>query len=121
MLSRDDQPKARLILVETLHFQDRNGETAPFECRHAKALMSEEQPYLRKLNGSAEWKRLDLGWVGRPSEVCIRNDGKELLHVSFDGATLHVTVEPGRSSRFQPETPIWLRGDTKITYVVYPS
>ena len=74
---RTHELKANLTVLSTTYYQPPNEQPISDERRYSKWLLTDEQPYQRKLKVGPKWTRLDTGWLTECSLVSITNlEGK---------------------------------------------
>lgn len=79
-------PPARLTVVSSFYHQPPDGEARAFHYQYEHPLLSEEEPYSRRVKLTEEWVKLDKGWIEEASCVVVVPQGKP-----DDGQTIEVS------------------------------
>ncbi len=58
------QTRGRLVLVESIYHQQPGDPPSAVESRWSRWLTSQEQPYVRRIQATPAWQKIDSGWVG---------------------------------------------------------
>jgi hypothetical protein len=69
--------RSRLIVVEHIYHQAINEQPVGVEARYTRHLMTNEQPYRRKITVREDWQPLDHGWLGACSALHIKNEAAQ--------------------------------------------
>lgn len=69
--------KARLTIVEQVYHQDSDGNATPAGQPYSRLLVSDEQPFVRRLEVGPEWVQLPTGWLTQASVLLLTNDGPQ--------------------------------------------
>ena len=113
----------RLVVVETVYYQQTGQQPLAIETRFSKPLESREQLYQRQLKTTQEWESLDVGWIKSVGMLLLKNcAGKDLqenpseqLAAEIASSTIElgipdcqssftILVPPGESARFCPSS-----------------
>jgi hypothetical protein len=72
--------KSRLVIKETVYFQQPEAKPIALESGSGQDIASDEQPYQRIIKLTESWTPLDTGWVKEASLIVIENQaGKHQL------------------------------------------
>lgn len=136
--------KARLVVVESVYFQQAAEDPITMGSSFSRQLDSTEQPYRRIFQVGEEWQRLDSGWLAgasllmihnqknpwsaNPTEEQLREARAKVLEIGYvidGGARPRWQVFPGESLRGCPVglEHIWLRclkGSTRVVLNLIP-
>lgn len=94
------KPESRLSVTEVVYHFVPGQTPASLPSRVNRRLLSDEQPWVRRLQVGDQWQRLEAGWVERCSFLRVANEeGAELSKPQRAAAAEHLaarTVELGR-------------------------
>lgn len=74
---REDNPKSRLTVVQTVSFLQEGAEPVVADSRWGEWLKTDEQPYVRRLKIGPKFQKVDTGWVKNIARLVIANEDKE--------------------------------------------
>jgi hypothetical protein len=115
------QIKSRLGVVEHVYHQASNDQAFQVEGRYSRPLVTNEQPYRRKLTLTKEWQPFDSGWVKEAGMIHVSNEegkhaqviptereaavtsAKVIELASFDADPNPYLIMPGETFRGQPK------------------
>lgn len=66
--------RPRVTVVEQAYYQSPDDQPRVVETRYSQDLRTDEQPYLRLMKVTEEWKHIDHGWVEDASWLIITNE-----------------------------------------------
>lgn len=145
--AEESRAKRSVTVVEIINHTGENRKAYTVEARFQRKLYGEEetQQYERQLTVKEEWQPFDLGWVGKPAMVFLKNEAgrglrvipssqeKEriaarVIQVTFAALTEsgpYFDVRPGESFRGSTSGADQLRircakGEAKVTIGVIP-
>lgn len=133
---------ARLTVVEHIYYQgvDCNGKDHSVSLNFSQDVVSDEQPYVRELKVTADWRQLDRGWIKGCGMMVLENPKTALALIQLAVIPTSewvpvtellktmepaFTLRPGRSLRAEPEEidRLFVRcpsGETKVNLTLYP-
>jgi hypothetical protein len=111
--------KSRLGVVEHVYHQSSNDQPMQVEGRFSRPLLSNEQPFRRKLTATQERKRLETAWIDDAGMLCLANEeGKceqvvptpeqralnaaKVVELSYGDSDDKWLILPGETFRGQP-------------------
>lgn len=116
--------KDRLTVVDKVYHQPFGKKAVLTQSKFTRGLDSKHQLYVRYLEATEEWQRLDTGWLGDDvGHLVIQNDeevnrqvnptdaeqeavAKRVIQLSYLGKSqLHWLIPPGESMRGMPLSP----------------
>lgn len=66
--------RPRVTVVEQAYYQSPDDQPRVVETRYTQDLQSDEQPYLRVMKLTEEWKPIDCGWIEDASLLILTNE-----------------------------------------------
>lgn len=66
--------RPRVTVVEQAYYQSPDDQPRVVETRYSQDLQTDEQPYLRLMKVTEEWRHIDHGWVEDASWLIISNE-----------------------------------------------
>lgn len=85
--SAEENSSARITILGTLYYQPSGGgEAQGFSMQYEFPLLSEEEPYRRKMRLDENWKKLDKGWLELGSALMVQGLGggvEQEIQISF--------------------------------------
>jgi hypothetical protein len=92
MLPPKETAPARLCIVSSIYYQQKNRNPHSFEGKISRPLKTAEQVYTRHLTIGEEWTSLDTGWLQNSSCILITNEeGKHLSSNPTDEEALSIS------------------------------
>lgn len=109
---------SRLTVVETVYFQQRNGNPVSAQSKYAVELESDnEEPYQRRATATINWSKADFGWLkDRTGEIVLECLEGAPLKVGFGACVEHIMVQPGRSIRICTKLDLCVHSDPECRY-----
>lgn len=101
--------RPRVTVVEQAYYQSPDDQPRCVETRYSQDLASDEQPYLRLMKVTEEWKPVDHGWIEEASLLILTNEEGRIGTVIPSRADLEASsmkvIEIGWQLEGPPEGP----------------
>ena len=109
----------RVCGVLMFHYEQKDFDPVSTDIRYSQIVpKGAPEPYVRKLQLTADWTPLDLGWIPNPGTLIVWNKSAENIWMSLGDPNVYLIVQPARffMTGLCPTSKVLMRAETASAF-----